>query len=791
MKKTILKILCCLLLVSVTVALAGCFGGGTEQEDEEDKKPQYTETDGFGYGRPSECWITDCLLIGSNSYPNPSDLFGESGESGIISEEADSEDGLYIYPPSEYSYTTSYLVCLVYGDVRAETIRLETYLKFTMISEGQVYTDEECVNVKNSVDIRTITGETDYNFDMTKSADGRLSISATPNMGKYQACIIVPFTPKKSGTLFADLRVECPTVAQRPNYSVDEYSTATVSEGKNEYGNVNVDSFTAKYLTADKYNFGQFSESDLMDAPAFGSDVTNYVVMDFEISASEDNDGRGSINAMIRLPEAWVLDATIEEAPTGKIEESVVDDVTRIYASYKVPASASERKSVRMIVRLKPLNEGVANLDIFLTGAENTVTSGKNYLTVKLVSGSPTILYTLDSSEEFYIASRLWDQNLAEITIPDEYAGLPVKRLEGLFRYNTRIQKLTIGNNIGYLGDYAFEGCTALREITLSNGMSSLSKGLFKNCTSLETVTLPEGLKKIPEGTFESCSRLREINNLASITEVGANAFSGCKAITELNFNNLTNLGAGCFSDCTSLKKITGHKGTTIKEGVFENCTSLENFDFTGIQRIERRAFANCKSFTEIILTYDCKYIAEGAFTGTSSVRTLNLGNAFIDGFENHAFDLTSLEVIEVSPTSPNYKASGNCLLSYNGNIVKLGTKNSKIPDGVSYIDQYAFEGCVGLTGIVIPDGVVEISRGAFRNCTSLTQIELPDSVTQIWQYAFYGCKSLTSVKLDFGSWYIADGPGKNYVGEAKTVSSASTAAQMLTGQYSAKYFIK
>ena len=47
---------------------------------------------------------------------------------------------------------------------------------------------------------------------------------------------------------------------------------------------------------------------------------------------------------------------------------------------------------------------------------------------------------------------------------------------------------------------------------------------------------------------------------------------------------------------------------------------------------------------------------------------------------------------------------------------------------------------------IEIPDSVTSIGSFAFDGCTSLSSIEIPDSVTSIEGSAFYGCSNITDV---------------------------------------------
>ena len=103
------------------------------------------------------------------------------------------------------------------------------------------------------------------------------------------------------------------------------------------------------------------------------------------------------------------------------------------------------------------------------------------------------------------------------------------------------------------------------------------------------------------------------------------------------------------------------------------------------------------------------------------------------------------------------------------------------IPDGVTSIEMFAFEGCTNLTSITIPAGVKIIDQDAFGNCPSLSSIVvapdntiydsrngcnaiiktatdtlilgckntiIPDSVSYIGHDAFKGCTGLTSIEI-------------------------------------------
>lgn len=74
-----------------------------------------------------------------------------------------------------------------------------------------------------------------------------------------------------------------------------------------------------------------------------------------------------------------------------------------------------------------------------------------------------------------------------------------------------------------------------------------------------------------------------------------------------------------------------------------------------------------------------------------------------------------------------------------------------KLPEAMTEIDKWAFEGCQCLTEIELPEGIKTIGAGAFSDCIRLKKIKLPQSLKEIGRAAFWDCSSLTEIEIPSG----------------------------------------
>lgn len=115
-----------------------------------------------------------------------------------------------------------------------------------------------------------------------------------------------------------------------------------------------------------------------------------------------------------------------------------------------------------------------------------------------------------------------------------------------------------------------------------------------------------------------------------------------------------------------------------------------------------------------------------------------SLGDCVLHGFDGE-HDAESLEEV----TLPEG-------LTYLGNYAFFGAaklKSITLPSTLTTIGLAAFDECAGLTDITIPSNVKTIKEGAFGG-TGLTSVTIPDKVETLGQDVFEGCTQLTSINI-------------------------------------------
>jgi len=255
--------------------------------------------------------------------------------------------------------------------------------------------------------------------------------------------------------------------------------------------------------------------------------------------------------------------------------------------------------------------------------------------------------------------------------------------------------------------------------------------------------------------------------------------------IVALSVNDISGIRTALTATNVSNKYVnidlSGSTFTSIGNNAFNNCTSLAGVIIpNSVTSMEINAFYNCTSLADVIIPDSVTSIGERAFYGCTSLASVTIGKSFsLIGGEYTFYNCTSLTAINVDPYNTAYSSEDGIL--YNKDKTTLikypagkTTITFTIPDSVTSIGGYAFEGCSRLTSITIPNSVTSINGSAFSGCTNLCNIEIGtdkitfdvsynlggifsaenlvvtflEGVTSIGSYAFSNCSRLTCVTI-------------------------------------------
>ncbi len=359
--------------------------------------------------------------------------------------------------------------------------------------------------------------------------------------------------------------------------------------------------------------------------------------------------------------------------------------------------------------------------------------------------------------------------SLESIVIPEGITYIQYSEFSGC----TKLKSVSLPSSMRWISSYAFRNCSSLDNVTLPDALSYISNETFHGCSSLKNITIPDSVTLIQDEAFAECTSLESITIPDGVTEIGAHAFSGCSALTSIELPAaLTTLGAFAFQDCSSLTSVELPDGlVSMGDYAFSLCTSLTEFTVPkNIVELSDYLLMGNTSLTKVVLPDDTVSIGAYDFCDCVSLTTINIPDTVVSIGDFAFYNCSSLSELNVPDTVEHLGA-----LAFDGTV----WFNEKYAgEDVIYIGDTLYE-CVNLPedSVRIRAGTKRIASGAFKDKRNLEYIYIPDSVTSIEDYAFDGCTNLQNI-------YNADGTvgvGKNVVsiGDYAFRSTALTYAIM------------
>ena len=306
-----------------------------------------------------------------------------------------------------------------------------------------------------------------------------------------------------------------------------------------------------------------------------------------------------------------------------------------------------------------------------------------------------------------------------------------VKNADGVtiyYNYCNEGKELEVTYKDDYNNLYKYSGNVVIpEEVTYMNRtrkVTSIGKNAFYDCHNLTSVTIGNCVTSIGNTAFVGCIGLTSVTIPNSVTSIGDQAFRGCSLTSVTIGNSVTSIGEGAFYGCRDLTSVTiGNSVISIGEWAFYDCSGLTSVNISDIA-----AWCNIKFFSD---TSNPLRGAQHLYMNGEEVKDLIIPNS-VTSIGNYTFQgYSGLP----SVTIPNSVTSiGNFAFSFCNNLASV-----TIPNSVTWIGEYAFSYCSGLTSIIIPNSVTSIGLAAFYDCSGLTSVAIGNSVTTIGVSAFDG----------------------------------------------------
>lgn len=369
-----------------------------------------------------------------------------------------------------------------------------------------------------------------------------------------------------------------------------------------------------------------------------------------------------------------------------------------------------------------------------------------------------------------YAVSGIGEATDTDIVVPSEHSGKPVTAVDRSAFEGSDITSVSIPASIASIGLWAFEDCKNLTAVYYSGSLAEWCGIEFADgksnplyyagdlyidevCVTTGKLVVPSVVDKIGDFAFGGCVGMTELEIPNGITGVGESAFSNCTGLKTASIaNSVTEIGRHIFFGCTALTEVTlSSELDSIPNGAFKGCRELASVNIpSGVSYIGMDAFNACKKLTSVTVPSGVTQIGSDAFGFCSELKTVywnavacdngDYGKEYFPGCRA----LTELIIADGVKTIPRC-AFGN-----------TGLKEVVIPDCVTEICDYAFNGCEELTKVKLPDGLETLNVGVFSGCVGLKQIELPAAITEIRSMAFNN-SGLTGITLPSGLTYIAN----------------------------------
>ena len=359
---------------------------------------------------------------------------------------------------------------------------------------------------------------------------------------------------------------------------------------------------------------------------------------------------------------------------------------------------------------------------------------------------------------------------MTSVTIPNSVTSIE----SSAFRDCSGLTSVTIPNSVTSIGYAAFYQCSGLTSVTIPNSVTAIGEEAFRGCSGLTSVTIPNSVTSIGNNAFRWCSGLTEVYSLnltppstgaeygpfgndiyqnatlyvpneavdAYVNADGWKEFQNINGLESSAFkfdydnSNMTATVKGVNKDKISselvIPETTTHNGKTysvvaIGWTAFKDCSVLTSVTIpNSVTSIDSWAFSGCSGLTSVTFPDGVTTIGYSAFKGCSDLTEVTIPNS-VTYIESEAFYdcevLTKINILDIASWCNIEFGANPFTMPHHFYINGEEVKHLVIPDGVTSIARWTFQGCIGFTEVTIPNSVTSIGDNAFSNCRGLTKV--------------------------------------------------------------------
>ncbi len=426
--------------------------------------------------------------------------------------------------------------------------------------------------------------------------------------------------------------------------------------------------------------------------------------------------------------------------------------------------------------------------------------------------------------------------NLTRITVDSNNATYTDNNSNAIYTKSSNWLYSGCRNTVIYPGttsimSYAFYGITSLTSIIIPDTVEQIYSYAFAK-TGITSVNIPYSVTQLSERSFDSCTNLTSVTIPQYVNYIGGYAFAGCSSLLTVIFKKSTpptTAGSGIFNNNaqgrliyvpssglqaykttfsayendivgygldTIFYKTTSNIAVNPTSGASFGANLVSNSYATGIgvmtfdgtvTTIGNNAFKDI-IISEIDIPEGVTSIGASAFQGCIYLKNINIPSAVTSIDVTSYNGCSNIESITVDPNNTYFDSRNGCnaIIRVTTNNLRLGCKNTVIPNTVTTIGNNAFYGRkMKKNGINIPSSVTSITVGAFQNVSVMEKITIPSSVTSIGNNAFYNASDLDRIYVKRStpptlgtSAFYGEAPGRIIAVPASSLNTYKTATR-------------